>query len=422
MTPQTATGSTSKKRLPPALLATPLATIGLITWIALHPPARSTDFAKDPRAIALDQEEQQALENGVNMAADYIVRQCNAEGKFAYRIYINGQHDSSQEYNVVRHAGAMHALGMVEKWHPTPGVRQALLRSSKFLNNFIGPAGSNQEMLTVWSKPRSESSQARTGVLGGTGLGLVALLSVEDAHPGTIPLKELERLGAFILFMQKSDGSFYSRYSVPGGRSDQFKSLYYPGEAALALAMLYERDPQPRWLEGAAKGLTHLARERKGQKKVPPDHWALIATQFVLKHLRDEPNIANSEELIAHGIQICDSILIADANSGPIAPVGSLTSNGRTTPTATRLEGLLAALDFIPEKEATLRSRLEVVTRQGVDFLLAAQVKSGPYRGGVVGEMASSSGGAVTYSQIEIRIDYVQHALCAMLGYLQRTG
>ena len=120
--------------------------------------------------------------------------------------------------------------------------------------------------------------------LGGTGLGLVALLSMEKINPGTTDIETLRKLGEFILFLQKDDGSFYSKY-VPStvGKDDRWTSLYYPGEAALGLVMLYEYDPQPQWINHAVNVLTYLANLRKNDKKVPPDHWALLATVKILE-------------------------------------------------------------------------------------------------------------------------------------------
>jgi hypothetical protein len=311
----------------------------------------------------------------------------------------------------------MYALGMYQEWRTAPEVERTLVRSGHFLKGFIGPAGKGGEYLAVWSQPNGTKNQ--TAVLGGAGLGLAGLVSAERAHPGTTSRKDLRRLGGFLLWMQRADGAFYSGYSARAGRLDKFKSLYYPGEAALGLIMLYDLDRQPQWLSGAAKALVFLARERAGQSEVPPDHWALIATRLVLKYLSDAPGIANREALVRHGSQICEAILIPRTLSGSQVSLETLISDGHTTPTATRLEGLFAALSFLPARETTLRARLETATGEGIDFLLRAQVQAGPCRGGIPGEFSPEfSTGVPSDATAEIRVDYVQHGLSAMLGYL----
>jgi len=58
------------------------------------------------------------------------------------------------------------------------------------------------------------------------------------------PMGYLPKLGNFLLFRQKTDGSFYSKYlPEKGGRDDCWRFLYYPAEAALGLLMLYTKDP-----------------------------------------------------------------------------------------------------------------------------------------------------------------------------------
>jgi hypothetical protein len=48
--------------------------------------------------------------------------------------------------------------------------------------------------------------------LGGAGLGLVALVRLAKMQPGAVPIDEGRRLGQFVAFLQRGDGSFYSKY------------------------------------------------------------------------------------------------------------------------------------------------------------------------------------------------------------------
>ena len=68
---------------------------------------------------------------------------------------------------------------------------------------------------------------------------------MDQARPGTVPISQLQALGRFIIFLQKADGSFYSKYGANGKPVEDWQSLYYPGEAALGLIALYEIDPSP---------------------------------------------------------------------------------------------------------------------------------------------------------------------------------
>ena len=182
----------------------------------------------------------------IELSADYLARQCMANGKFVYRINLDPEVKLKKKYNVLRHAGTMYALAMFYEQTPNQQTRDVLLRSGRYLKErCISPLSDNSDMSAVWSKPEiSGGKKPLQAKLGGTGLGLVALLCLEKVEPETTPLEELRRLGRFVIHMQKDDGSFYSKY-IPseGGRQDSWTSLYYPGEAALGLLMLYEQDP-----------------------------------------------------------------------------------------------------------------------------------------------------------------------------------
>jgi hypothetical protein len=201
--------------------------------------------------------------------------------------------------------------------------------------------------------------------------------------------------------------------------------LYYPGEAALGLLILYELDPSPEWLEAAAKAIASLARQRQNRRLVELDHWALLATARLLPlydRLEDPP--IPREAVVAHAVQICESMLSLRPPHEPVSMGhGCFTVDGCTCPTATRLEGLQAALTFLSDEQAALRERVAQAVHAGVAFLIRAQVKSGEYAGGIpqaicrLPKTHASSSGSFNDTVTEIRIDYNQHAVCAMMSY-----
>ncbi len=349
------------------------------------------------------------IDRAIALSADYLERACGPDGRFVYRINIDsGQ--QSRSYNIVRHAGTIYALAMLQHSEPNQKVVDAMARAALFMRqNYIGPEMRSNH-LAVWSRPRPQSS---TADLGATGLGLVALTSLEQAKPNSVPLLQLQALGHFLAFLQRNDGSFVSKYRAGSGPDEDFESLYYPGEAALGLIDLYQVDHSPEWLTAAAKALSYLARSRAKLSAVPPDHWALIATAEILPYYAQSSSLASREELIRHAIQVCQALMKDQirnpANQGLD---GAFDPTGRTAPTATRIEGLLAALEFIPN--GSVRTQIQETVSRGVYFLIRSQIKDGLYAGGLPGASISLGTGAS-----DIRIDFVQHALCAWLRYKQ---
>lgn len=367
------------------------------------------------------------LTKAIQLSANYLIKACNQEGKFLYRVNLNPNVTPKPKYNFLRHAGSIYALADYDNFHPDLSTLDTLERATEFLKKAaIGPLPDRKDLLAVWSRPEITGSQKPLQAkLGGTGLGLMALLSVEKRKPGTTSIDILHQMANFIIFMQKIDGSFHSKY-IPekGGKDDSWTSLYYPGEAALGLLMLYQKDRVQRWLQAAANAIAYLARQRAAERRVTVDHWALLATAKLLPlYERRQPPLPKSE-ILTHAIRICESILTHKPHYSKNAPQhGCLTDDGRTTPTAIRLEGLLAAHRFLPTEHKTLREGIRVATEEGIAFLIRSQITSGKYAGGIpraIQRLPENHPGfdrSFNDRATEVRIDYIQHALSAMLDY-----
>jgi hypothetical protein len=170
--------------------------------------------------------------------------------------------------------------------------------------------------------------------------------------------------------------------------------------------------------------IAYLARKRAGKTWVEADQWALLATAKLLPLYDRCRQPLPQKEIERHAIQICESIL----KSKPDYPknaleYGCLTDDGRTTPTAIRMEGLLAALGFLPAENNNLCKRIIVTVDAGIRFLLRSQLRIGNYVGGIpraIGRLPENHPRfkkSFNQRATEVRIDYVQHALSAMLQY-----
>jgi hypothetical protein len=140
------------------------------------------------------------------------------------------------------------------------------------------------------------------------------------------------------------------------------------------------------------------------------DHWLLYALNELYRH---RPELLYLDQ----AMRIAGAISMAQ-NRQPAFPdyLGSYYNPPRSTPTATRSEGLLAAYrlarDFGLEREA--RSILETV-RLNIGFQLATQVL--PERALYLRDPERCLGGFTrSLTNFEIRIDYVQHNISALVA------
>lgn len=386
--------------------------VAFILVLALSPPVSAGNHKLTTEALAA----------AIDEATDYLGRQALPGGKFVYRINTDPHIKlDKNSYNMLRHAGTMYALAQAWQRSPDDAVRAMLIKNGAYLRSQMGNLKGRDNLTVVWSEDDSDEAK-----LGGAGLALVALTSLERIAPQSSEPETLEGLARFILFMQKEDGSFYSKYHDDGtGYDVSWNSLYYPGEAALGLVMMYEYDKNRLWLTHAQKALVYLAESRKGKQFVPADHWALIATGHLIAHLEPEEDADIRALLVEHALQISNFII---SNEMPEHEEGSLLAGslgrslGEITPTATRLEGLIAVRDLIKVDDPALAEKVDAAIEQGILFLLRSQVGEGTYEGGfprAIRRITDSRTLPKNFNRraTEIRIDYVQHALSALIGY-----
>jgi hypothetical protein len=390
---------------------------GEVTSLSQHPQLQAPDTS--------------TVEAALSQSSQYLVDRVDKDGRFAYLVQMDPTVKvSGSEYNVLRHAGTIYALCSYYQQYPSPELLAAIKRAGRYLQeNCLKPfpnpdagidtqsSDNSETAWAIWSHPEVSSSVDGMEVkLGGSGLGLVALMSIEEIEPGFTPPAKLMGIGRGIATMQSSDGGFYSKYLFETQDYDpDFVSLYYPGEACLGLVMLHQQHPDPLWIKTASAGLKFLVESRRGKTSVPADHWALIATEKLIAVAKPQADF--KDDLIAHAEQICEAIMksqVYDLETPEY--VGGYNQQGRTTPTATRLEGLLASLFFIP-KSHSIYPRIENSVNDGMSFLLSSHVNKGEFAGAFPGKIPSSMDRSPEAT--EVRIDYVQHAMSAMLQYLR---
>ena len=436
-------------------MLTPLVVIVVLASLLIISGVSSQPLHDETAALA-------RLSLFIDSGTSYLTRIChtaaqdpNHSGKFTYIAYLNEElpidfvKNDQEDYNLLRHNGAIYSLGLSYSRHPDNAVLEIMKRAVDFLKTeAIAPVPDTSADITdddhVYGKrphiPNLLAAWETNGItggntgqpvakLGGAGLALIALVSLEQVAPGSTELEYMRQVGEFIRFLQNEDGSFNCRYRPhKGGKDDSWVSLYYPGEAALGLLYLASIDDNQEyysnWIEAAKKALLYLEDLRRTQdlEEVEPDHWALLATARLLP-LLDETT-SDYWRIYQHGVKVVESMLSVLTKEELVENNGCHTADGRTCPTSTRLEGLLAATTFVRDDELfvvdwdpkveRLQDRMLYFIQLGVDFLLESQEENTSYnmQGGVPAVYPADSD-----KKKEVRVDYVQHSMSAMIAY-----
>jgi hypothetical protein len=339
-------------------------------------------------------------------AGDYLRRAVKDNGEFIYS-YLPKTDEDKDDYNMLRHAGT--AYSMLEIYGETrdPAILEAAERALDFLRGRLVECRAGES----WGSCVEEKGYVK---LGGNGLAILAFAKHADVTGEHESLPLLTRLANWMLSVQEESGEFSThKLQLTTGEVDDFVSEYYPGEALFALVRLYQLDGDPRWLDAAERGAAWLIEVRDGDltdDELSHDHWLLYALNEI--H-RESPR----ELYLDHALRLA-RVISTSQNREPDFPDwrGSYYRPPRSTPTATRSEGLSAAWELANRAgHAEEAAEILEATRLGVDFQYQLQFR--PESTLYLPDPERALGGFPrSLTNFEIRIDYVQHNLSSLLA------
>jgi rhamnogalacturonyl hydrolase YesR len=152
------------------------------------------------------------------------------DGSFRYR-YDSRDNRSLKGYNVLRHAGAIWCLLDVYNEIEDSRILECARRSVCYLLN---------TSLRFFRDPQNVCiCEHNTIKLGGNALSALALLSLYEVTGNAFLLSISEELCRFMLSQRAEHGMFVHKRYFRSGKISDFQSMYYTGEALLAMLALY---------------------------------------------------------------------------------------------------------------------------------------------------------------------------------------
>lgn len=346
------------------------------------------------------------LLDAARRAGDYLVRATKEDGEFTYG-YIPITDTEPEGYNMLRHAGTLRSMYQLYGVTRDPALLAAAQRALDYLLRAVKP----------WRTGAGKAAVLVDGgyiKLGGNALAILALEEYAQATGDSRYLPLMKNLALWMMSVQEPNGRFGIHFQAyPGGQVRNEPSEYYPGQAALALARLQTFDLQGPWLGFAERAVRNLIEVRDADltpEKLIHDHWQLMALNEVYRFHR-------RQAYLDHAMAIANAMMAAQ-NLKPRYPdeMGSFMNPPRSTPTATRTEGLLAAYQLARDfGEKTMAEKILESIRLATTYQLGLQAR---HENSAFLPNPAASLGAFRHSIDDptIRIDFVQHALSATLG------
>jgi len=371
-----------------------------------------------PRPLLEGQPERDPGDPEVLLAAaraggDYLARTTDEDGRFRY-LYRADRDALPDGYNILRHGGTLFSMLELYAVEGSPALRAASERAAAFLAEAARPCPELPDAPDPIGPGLCIVEDERTK-LGGNGLAVLAFVEYLRVLGDDRYLEVAKALARRIVRLQRPDGRFWPHIQYLSGEFHDHVSGYYPGEAIFALARLEAVDPDGPWKETADRNVVYLRDVRDHGKRLDQlihDHWLLYGLSAL-------DGWEQSPEYYEYARRLVLAIVAkqrSETSTSPPRWVGSFYTPPRSTPTATRMEGLAAAF-WIAERRGdggmawTIRRALQL----GVGFQLRTQVVPAsalylpaPHR--ALGGFRSS------LRDFDIRNDYVQHNVSALLG------
>jgi hypothetical protein len=215
----------------------------------------------------------------------YLINSLQADGKFVY-----GQYPTYDRiipgYNILRHDAAVWSL--ITQYDAASGEahKKAIESSKGFMLKEIVY---NQNAGGVAYAVERGSNEIK---LGANAIAICALAEYMETFQTNEYVGLCEKLGDGMLTMmdQKSGKYYHVLYYGEAGKSDfsrkeAYRTVYYDGEATLALVKLYGLTGDEKWLNAAKAAVENFIREDYVLYK---DHWVAYAMNEITKYVDDE--------------------------------------------------------------------------------------------------------------------------------------
>ncbi len=243
------------------------------------------------------EDEKQNITNMINNSFEYLHNMVTDNGKFIYG-YKALSNKKITSYNILRHSGSLWSLIVqYDKSLDSDGkIRDKIENSLDYLIKDIKTPKSNLSYVV-----ETKNDEIK---LGGNGLATIALCEYIDKFKANDKyLKLAQNLGNGIIEMQQKDGSFvHVLNSTDYTLKNEYRTVYYDGEATFALCKLYGITKNKKYLKAAQKSIQYFI---DNNYIMYCDHWIEYALNEATKYVDNNDyyefalkNVANNLSFI----------------------------------------------------------------------------------------------------------------------------
>lgn len=231
------------------------------------------------------------LEQILSTAGQSLSDMVEPNGKFRYG-YFADLNKKLTGYNIPRHAGSIWALLMQYRVTPQEELRKKIEAAISFL---LKDALVEKESIAYLAEKTKNEVK-----LGANAIAIVTLITYMEVMQEETYLPLVKKLGEGILACQNEDGGYWHILSYPElKRTEEYRIVYYDGEATFALAKLYGCTKEEKWLNAAQKAVEYFIKKNYTKYR---DHWVAYSINEVTKYIPDERYFAFALKNVADNL------------------------------------------------------------------------------------------------------------------------
>ena len=209
-------------------------------------------------------------------ASDHLAAQIREDGSFVYGYYPRFGNEI-ENYNMLRHAGTVWSLICCYRMTGDAELAETIELAIDYMLSQLVYRDENTAYLY-----EAKDDEIK---LGGCGIAIVALTEYMDAFGSDRYLDVCRKMGNGILsLLDQTDGTYYHVLNGDFSQKEEFRTVYYDGEATFALGRLYGVTGEPVWLDAARAAVDHFIEADYVEHR---DQWVAYSMNEITKYVDD---------------------------------------------------------------------------------------------------------------------------------------
>lgn len=212
----------------------------------------------------------------ITTATDHLAGQIKEDGSFVYGYYPRFGNEI-ENYNMLRHAGTVWSLICSYRMSEDPELVETIDLAIEYMLSQLVYRDDNTAYLY-----EAKDDEIK---LGGCGIAIVALTEYMDVFGSDKYLDVCRQMGNGILsLLDQTDGTYYHVLNGDFSRKEEYRTVYYDGEATFALCRLYGVTGDQIWLDAAKSAVNHFIAADYVQHR---DQWVAYSMNEITKYVDD---------------------------------------------------------------------------------------------------------------------------------------